>query len=209
MTTAAGRLPKASDRTEAPPKSADRAARRAARRVFRPRRVWPALVAATTLTVAGTIVAIETISALAGSPAGVIPYERLADRLARTGWRSTAVIAAGAVALLLGLAALLAGLLPGHTKLIRLRTDDPDLVMGVTGRGLRTAAATAARDVDLVSDVHRVKARRNRVIVTVVTPVRDTGELKEKVRDAVRARFDELGVDPPRTVGVRVRRKGA
>ncbi|MFI0446744.1 DUF6286 domain-containing protein [Actinomadura sp. 6N118] len=209
MTTTAGRLPKASEREEAPPRSADRAARRAARRVFRPRRVWPALVAAIVLTVVGTVVAIETITALAGSPAGVVPYERLADWLADTGWRSAATITAGGVTLFLGLAALLAGLFPGHTRLIRLRTDDPDLVMGVTERGLRTAAGTAARDVDLVSDVQRVKTRRNRVVVTVVTPVRDTGNLKEKVRDAVRARFDELGVDPPRNVGVRVRRKGA
>jgi Family of unknown function (DUF6286) len=209
MTTTAGRLPKASEREEPPPRSADRAARRAARRVFRPRRVWPALVAAIVLTVAATIVAIETITALAGSPAGVVPYERLADWLADTGWRSGAMITAGAVILFLGLTALVAGLLPGHTRLIRLRTDDPDLVMGVTGRGLRTAAGTAARDVDLVSDVQRVKTRRNRLVVTVVTPVRDTGDLKEKVRDAVRTRFDELGIDPARNVGVRVRHRGA
>ncbi|GAA2581190.1 DUF6286 domain-containing protein [Actinomadura fulvescens] len=209
MTTTAGQLRNAPSRAEAPPRAADRAARRAARRVFRPRRVWPALVTAAVLTAAGTIVAVEAISALAGSPARVVPYERLANWLAGASWESAAIVTAGVGAVLLGLVALLAGLLPGHTRLIRLRTDDPDLVIGVTERGLRTAAGAAARDLDLVSDVRSVKTRGHRVIVTVATPVREAGDLKESVRTAVRTRLDELGVEPARTVGVRVRHKGA
>ncbi|MFG2007212.1 DUF6286 domain-containing protein [Spirillospora sp. NPDC048911] len=210
MTATAGPLPSAPGRAEAeaPPRGADRPARRAARRVFRPRRVWPALLAAIVMTAAGTIVAVEVISALAGDPARVVPYERLTDWLAGTRWRNGAVIATGAVTAALGLIALLAGLLPGHTRLIRLRTDDPDFVMGVTDRGLRTAAETAARDIDLVSDVPRVKTRGRRVLVAVTTPARDTGDLKVRVRDAVRARLDDLGVEPSRSVRVRARHKG-
>ncbi|MEU5879916.1 DUF6286 domain-containing protein [Spirillospora sp. NPDC047279] len=210
MTTAAGPLPNTQGRAAtAPPREADRSARRAARRVFRPRRVWPALIAAIALTGAGTVVAVEVISGLLDRPARLVPYERFTTWLTETAWNDDVVMAAGAVLALLGLLALLAGLLPGHTGLIRLRTADPDLVMGVTKRGLRTAVASAAAGVDMVSGVESVKARGRRVVVSVASPVRESGDLKERVRDAVGARLDELGTEPSRTVTVRVRHKGA
>jgi hypothetical protein len=195
VTTAVGRLPQA-----------DRVAQRGARRVFRPRRVWPALLAAVLLTGVGAVVAIEVISALAGRPAHLVPYEKATRWLTETSWSAVATIAIAAGVIVLGLFFLLEGVLPGHTGLVRLRSDDPDLVLGVTRKGLRTAIAAAARDVDLVSDVRWVKVRGRRVIVSVASPVRG-GELKETVAAAVRSRLDELGALDGGTVTVR--HKGA
>jgi hypothetical protein len=198
MTTAVGRLPQA-----------DRVAQRGARRVFRPRRVWPALIAAVLMTGIGAVVAIEVISALAGNPARVVPYEKVTRWLTETNWSAAATIAIAAGVVVLGLFFLLEGVLPGHTGLVRLRSDDPDLVLGVTRKGLRTAVAAAARDVDLVSDVRSVKVHGRRVIVSVASPVREArgGELKETVAAAVRSRLDELGALDGGTVTVR--QKGA
>lgn len=195
MTTAVGRLPQA-----------DRVARKGARRVFRPRRVWPSLVAAILLTAIGAVVAIEVISALAGRPAHVIPYEKITRWLTETNWSSFATIAIAAGLVVVGLFFLMEGVVPGRTRLVRLRGDDPDLVLGVTPKGLRTAIAAAAHNVDLVSDVRWVKVRGRRVTLAVSSPVR-SGDLKETVAAAVRSRLDELGALDGGTVTVR--HKGA
>ncbi|MBO2446408.1 hypothetical protein J4573_04860 [Actinomadura barringtoniae] len=195
MTTAVGRLPQA-----------DRAARKGARRVFRPRRLWPALVAAILLTAVGAVVAIEVISTLAGHPTKLFPYEKITNWLTETSWNAVAAVAIAAGLIVLGLFFLLEGVVPGHTSLVRLRSDDPDLVLGVTRKGLRTAVADAAHSVDLVSDVRRVKVHGKRVTLAISSPVR-SGDLKETVAAAVRSRLDELGALEGGTVTVR--HKGA
>jgi hypothetical protein len=206
MTTHAGQWGPARPRpTRTRTGAVDRTARRAARRVFRPRRIWPALLVATLLTAAGVVVAIEVISTLVGSPGGMIDYTGIVSWLTGTSWDDPITRVAAAVIALLGLACLTAGLNPGHTSLVPLRADDPDLVVGVTERGLRRAVAAAAGDVDMVTDVRRVKVRRHRVVVVVETALRDTAELGEQVKSAVARRLEELGPRPRRTVSVRVR----
>lgn len=204
MATHAGHLPKAPAREKAA-KSVDPTARRAARRVFRPRRVWPALVVAGVLTVAGALVAIEVISTLVDQPAHVIAYDRPVTWTTETAWKDTVTIVLAAVLLAAGLCCLLAGLKPGHTGLVPLRSDDPELVLGVTAHGLRRAVETAASDVELVSGVRKVKLRRRRVAVTVDTAMRTADGLDERVRTAVQERLDELAPEPRRGVVVRVR----
>ncbi|HEX2315904.1 MAG TPA: DUF6286 domain-containing protein [Thermomonospora sp.] len=204
MTTHAGHLRPA--KTRAAKAHVDRRAYRAARRVFRPRRTVPALLAAILLTAAGVLTAVETISSLAGSPTELVDHDRALSWLSRTSWNDAVTIAAGAVLSLLGLACLLAGLNPGHTSLVRLRSDDPEMVVGVTKGGLRRAVATAAGDVEMVTSVDRVKIRRHRVRVTVGTVLREPEGLAERVGVAVTRRLDDLGPRPRRSVSVRVRR---
>ncbi|REE98662.1 DUF6286 domain-containing protein [Thermomonospora umbrina] len=205
MTTHAGHLRPAPAR---PAKArVDRTAYRAARRVFRPRRTWPAMLAAVLLTAAGVLVAVETISGLAGSPTELVDHRRVLSWLGRTSWNDPVTIAAGAVVALLGLACLMAGLKPGHTSLVQLRGDDPELVVGVTKGGLRRAVATAAGDVEMVGGV-KVKVRRHRVAVAVETPLRQPDGLAERVEKAVSHRLEELGPRPRRSVSVRVRKAG-
>jgi hypothetical protein len=163
------------------------------------------LLAALVLTAAGVLVAVEVISTLAGSPSGLIDYGRVVSRLTGTSWNDLVTRVVAAVIALLGLACLTAGLKPGHTSLIPLHGDDPDLVIGVTERGLRRAVASAAAEVDMVTDVRRVKVHRHRIVVVVETALREYGELGEQVRTAVARRLEELGPRPRRAVSVRVR----
>ncbi|SEF89308.1 hypothetical protein SAMN04489712_102410 [Thermomonospora echinospora] len=204
MTTHAGqRRPARTSPAQAP--TVDRTARRAARRAFRPRRRLPALLVSSLLIAAGVIVAAEVISTLVGSPLRLVDYGRAVSWLTGTSWNDPATRAAAAVISLLGLACLLAGLRPGHTSLIPLRSDDPHLVMGVTERGLRRAVAAAAADVEMITSVRRVKVRRHRVIVEAETALRDPGGLTRQVGAAVTRRLEELGPRPRRAVSVRVR----
>ncbi|QXJ21692.1 hypothetical protein AGRA3207_002570 [Actinomadura graeca] len=178
---------------------------RAARHAFRPRRVWPALIAALLLTAAGVITAIEIVSAWAGSPAHIVPYGRVRDWAEDTAWEDTAFLAAAAGLTLLGLLFLLAGLLPGRTRVVPLHGDDPSLLMGVTRRGLKGAVASAAGDAPGVSGVRRVKLRRRRVRVVAETPVRESADLGGRVGAAVGERLDRLRPVPDRSVSVRVK----
>lgn len=195
--------------TPAQVRPADRKARRRALRAFRPRRVGPALVAAVAVTAAGVLAVVEVIAALTGKPAQVVPLDRVTTWLTGTAWEDAAVIVAAGVLLALGLACLLYGLKPGHTGLVRLQSDDPDLVLAVTRGGLRTALAEAAGHVELVAAVAPVKLRRRRVVVTVTTPVQDTDSVDrvcDGVRSAVRHRLDELAPRPlPKKIIVRTR----
>ncbi|MFC6882745.1 DUF6286 domain-containing protein, partial [Actinomadura yumaensis] len=171
---------------------------RAARRAFRSRRVWPAMLAGLLLAAAGIITAIEVVSALVGKHAGIVPYERATSWLTGHDWKSWPVLAiAGAVALV-GLLFLLAGLLPGRSGIVPLHGEHRDLVMGITRRGLKGAAKSAAREVDGVTGVRKVGLRRHRVIVHADTAMRTPGGLDEDVRRAVQRRLDGLGPLPRR-----------
>ncbi|GAA2434619.1 hypothetical protein GCM10010191_56400 [Actinomadura vinacea] len=190
-------------RRAAPARAADRAARRA----FHSRRVVPALVAALLVTAAGVLTAIEVISALAGSPARLVPYERVASWATGARYKDWAPLLIAAGLALLGLVFLVAGLRPGRGRLVPLHGDDPDLIVGITRSGLRNAAGAAALGVDGVFDVARVKVGRRKVEIVLTSALRDPGDLGERVRAAVQRRLDELG---PMTGGravVNVRRK--
>ncbi|MFC5745074.1 DUF6286 domain-containing protein [Actinomadura rugatobispora] len=209
MTTHAGQLPKhgPGGASAAPSgRTAARAADRAARRAFRSRRLWLALPAALLITVVGVLTAIETISALAGSPARLVPYERVAAWATGARYKDWAPLLISAVLALLGLLLLPAGLLPGRGRLVPLHGDDPELVVGITRHGLRNVVADAARSVEGVEDVHRAKVRRHRAKVVVGTAMHEPGDLDERVAEAVRRRLDEIGPMPARRVAVAVRR---
>jgi Family of unknown function (DUF6286) len=185
----------------APTRRADRAARRA----FHSRRIWPALLAALLLTVAGALTAIEAISALAGDPARLVPYDRVTSWAAGARWKDwDPRVIAGALALL-GLIFLVAGLRPGRGRLVPLHGDDPDMMVGVTRRGLKGAIASAAEAVDGVSSVRRVRLRRHKAKVVAATAMHEPHDLPGTVRDAVRRRLEEVGPMPGRRVAVKIR----
>ncbi|RAY15822.1 hypothetical protein DPM19_08630 [Actinomadura craniellae] len=176
---------------------------RAARRTFPPARTTPAALAATALTVAGAVVALEVVTALAGRPWYLVRYDRLAAWAAGTRWNDPAVIATTAVVSLLGLGSLLLGVLPGRPRLLPLRADGRDPVFGVTRGGLCRTLAAAAEDVDGVARVRRVRLHGDRVTIDVagerrvpVGPARAEDDLGRRVEDAVRVRLGELGVRP-------------
>ncbi|TDB72098.1 hypothetical protein E1264_42090 [Actinomadura sp. KC216] len=181
------------------PRKADRAAKHA----FRSRRVRPAMLVALLLTAAGTLTAIEVISALFDRPARVFPYDWAKD----VAWDDPAALAISGGLALVGLLCLLAALLPGKSRIVPLHGRDPNLMMGVSRRGLKAAVAAAAEDAPGVSRARRVRLRRRRVKVVAETPVHAPEDLDKGVEEAVRARLDRLEPLPARSVSVRMKRR--
>jgi hypothetical protein len=204
MTSPAGHLPRALGRAR-PRVERTRAADRAARRAFHSRRIWPALLGALLITAAGALTAIEAISALAGDPARLVPYDRMTSWAAETSWKDVAALLISGGLTLLGLVFLLSGLRPGRGRLVPLHGEHPDLMVGVTRRGLKGAIASAAESVDGVADVRKVKLKRRKVKLVADTAMREPHDLRESVRDAVSRRLEEIGPMPKRRVAVRIR----
>jgi hypothetical protein len=162
---------------------------RAAVRAFRPRRAIPAAISALALLAAGVLTALETISALAGRPARLVPYEQVAAWAQTTTWQDRQALTSAGIAAVLGLLLLLFALVAGRPRLLALRTGDPDLVAGVRPRTLTKLVAAVASEADGVRGA-RAKVRGRQVTVNARTDLRDTLEVQERVRAAVE---DEIG----------------
>lgn len=205
MSTHAGGLPHA--RTGRRRAGTHRKADRTARHVFRPQRVWPAVIAALLLAAGGVLTAIEVFSEMAGHPAKIVPYDEVTDWADGVAWEDSAPLAIASGVALAGLLFLLGALVPGRSRVVPLHGTDPDLVTGITRGGLKQAVALAAEGAPGVSAVRRVRVRRHRIKVVAVTAVRDSQALDEKVVEAVRARLDEIEPLPVLFVSVRVKHR--
>src|SRR5690606_2009993 len=172
-----------------------RRARRVAVHTFRPRRSWPALIAAAVLV---------AVAGLAGAPLRIPLVTEAADRAAGARLGDPGVQIASAVLALIGLLLIGSALVPGRTGWTALRTDDPDLVVGVSRPALKRALAAAAREVGGVRGA-RVSVRGRRVRVRVDSDLSGSPTLRDEVNAAVQRRLGEL--DPLRgmRVGTRVR----
>ncbi|GLY75082.1 hypothetical protein Airi01_033490 [Actinoallomurus iriomotensis] len=169
-----------------------RAARRAVRRSFGPRRVLPSVVTAALLAAAAIILAAEVIGTLVGrSPGVLLPVVDLA-RLGRSlRWDDVLVLAVASLLAALGLLLLLLALRPGRLRAIPLRSEDPNVVLGIARADLRRYVARAAQSVDGV-DRARVRVRRHSVRVRAVSPLHDVAGLTEQVHGAVGERLSAL-----------------
>ncbi|MDA2803731.1 DUF6286 domain-containing protein [Nocardiopsis suaedae] len=190
----------------APGTAVVRRARRTARRAFRPRRSWPAFIAAVLVLAAAVLAGAAAAAAIAGVPLRVPVVGDALEQAAGMRWRDTAVLVAAGGAALLGLVLLVAALLPGRARWTALRTDDPDLVVGLSRPALRRAVAAAARGVSGVRAAHAT-VRRRAVRVRVETELRERPALRGDVEEAVGERLDELA--PLRRPKVRVRVRAA
>lgn len=180
------------------------------KRVFRPRRMVPAAIVAAVIIIVAALTAAGIVAALVGRPIALLHAEAVGSWLSRTQWNTPAALAIGAVLAVLGLILILIALVPGRPQVIGLGTGRPDVLMGLTRRGLRHVAATAAGDVD-GAERARATVRGRRVRVKVTTPLRDRAEataMEERARTAVTEALDRLDLTRPVTVKVRVRRSG-
>ncbi|MDF5753367.1 DUF6286 domain-containing protein [Spongiactinospora sp. TRM90649] len=198
-----------SDAAHRPPKS--RRADRAAAHVFRPRRVWPAIIVSALLLAIGLIAAIEIISALAGHPARIVPYQAFGRWAAGTPWSDPRMLTGAAIAAVLGLILLLIALVPGRPRFVPLRTGDRDLIIGMQRRSFVHAIERAAESVDGIGGA-RAHLRRGRVHVTATTSLQTAApRLERVVRQAVTAKIAALAPVPAPDVRVSVhgrRREG-
>ena len=179
-------------------------------RVFRPRRMVPATIVAVVLIVVSAFVAAGIIAALAGRRLDILHPGAVASWLAGLRWHDAIPLAVGVVAMVVGLILLVAAVKPGRAKVVALACDEPDVVIGLTRRGVRCVAAVAAGDVDGVERA-RARVRGRRVRVKVTTPLREASEVVavgERARQAAERALDELDLARPVKVAVRVRKGG-
>ncbi|MEO3813691.1 DUF6286 domain-containing protein [Sphaerisporangium sp. B11E5] len=184
----------------------DRGAWRRGARVFRPRRTVPAVVAAVLLAAAGILTLVQAVASTPGSPVRVAGLDRAVDWVTAR-WVDPATVAASALALLVGLVLLWCGLSPGRPRLVPLASPDPHSAVGITKGAMRRHMAAVADDVDGVSRA-RVRLGRRRMDVSVSTPLREPGDLRERVAGAVEHHLEELAPLRRPKVRVAVRRKG-
>jgi hypothetical protein len=188
-------------RTADAPSPGGRVARRAARRAFRPRRGYSAIVVSAVLAAAAILTAIEVIAGLLDRGPLVLPVNSLARLGRTTHWdQLTALIPAG-VAGAVGLLLVALALWPRRPRAVALACDDPDMVLGISRGGLRRHLAQAAEGVDGIART-TVKIGRRQIRVRAASPLRDTSGLADQVRQAVTDRIDRLA--PLRRPGIRV-----
>lgn len=183
-----------------------RGPRRAARRVFRPRRSVPGVLTAAILAAAGILGAVQAVSAALDRPVWRLPHRYFAGPLQDTHWDNTVTLAVAAAVAFTGLILILAGLIPGRPRAIPLASGDASVVIGVPRRNLRHSLARLAGDVDGI-DRARVKAGSRSVTVRASTRLRDPTGLREDVRAAVQDRLTALDPLRPPRVRVRIRPK--
>lgn len=177
-----------------------RSAHRVAVRTFRPRRSTAAVLVSTVIVLVAGVAAAEVIATLVGSPLRIVPLERVAEPTVGARWDGPEMIVASVITAVIGLYLLLTALIPGGGSHMVLRTDDRDMVVGLSRRGLRRMAESAAHEVDGVTGAHaRVRGRTVRIVTR--TPAPAEPGLRARVESRVRERVLEL--DPARPVRVR------
>ena len=175
----------------------------------RPSRTVPATIVAVVLLALGVLTAITTISRLAS---GSWPTQVSGPAVAvgALTWASTALLTAAAVAVVLGLVLVVAGLKPGGYRSIALRGPVGDPVEQ-TDYVISNAAVArlAAGRADLVDGVDKVSASADgrRVRLQLTTSSRQTAEIRDRVVRGVTESLTATGLDPAPQVSATVRTK--
>jgi hypothetical protein len=120
-------------------------------------------------------------------------------------WDAPAVWAFGCVVGAVGIAILLAGVLPARRRVVECDAGDPAAVIGLPPRAFRRAMTAAALTVDGVTSA-RVDGVRT-VRITAATPLHHTDGLTDAIRAAVDGQLTALSPRRAPTVHVRLRRE--
>ncbi|GGP04777.1 DUF6286 domain-containing protein [Nonomuraea glycinis] len=178
---------------------------RRSRRALRPARTPAAVLVAAVLTAGLGLTTAEIVSALLGKSLGWVPVDRAVAWASRSSWNELPPV--GLALAGVGAALLLLALVPGRSRLVPVETTDPLIVVGITRVGLRRTLRAVAQEVDGVHKA-RVRLRRRRIEVTVVTGPESSGSMLKQVGTAVGDRLAGVGTLETGEVVVRLRRKG-
>jgi hypothetical protein len=150
-------------------------------------------------------VATSAIQLLLGVPP-LLSYDSAARTLHELTWNELPVAIGGGVLAVLGLVLLLLAVLPGRPVVLPLAGEEGStLDSGANRRSLRGDLRSTAASVDGVSGA-KLRLRRGRARVRVITNRTNSDGLADSVRAAVEQRLDEL--TPARRPRVRVRVSG-
>lgn len=172
----------------------------------RPSRTLAASVTALVLLAAGVaLVWISVLRLSIGAWPGFV--DTAARSLPSLTWNSPIMWTVAVITAVLGLILLLAAIIPGKHNGIRLQaTHDGSTANEVvlSRRGIvRLANAEAGRMDGVLSS--KAKAKGRRVKMTVTSPLREPGDLRQRVTDSVDRRFHSIGLKPHPKVNVVVR----
>jgi hypothetical protein len=169
----------------------------------RRRRAAAAVVVAAVLGAAAATVAVDVAAVHLVGHSLVWPYRSLAARMRTTSWSAAGAVVAASVSVVLGAVLLALAVAPGRRLHRAVATDRPDEAAGMSERSVRRALAFAASEVDGVDGVS-VLRRRRRLVVQVRTSFRDGSELRETVARAAVSCLDQLRLERPVPLEVRV-----
>ncbi|MFG1942420.1 DUF6286 domain-containing protein [Nonomuraea sp. NPDC048826] len=178
---------------------------RRSRRVLRPARTPAAVIVAVLLTAGLGLAAAEIVAGLWGRRLGLVPVDEVVALASATSWGELAAPALGVA--FAGAVLILLAVLPGRCRLVPVETTDPLIVIGITRSGLRRTLRAVARQAEGVGRA-KVRLRRRRIEVTVVTGPESSGAMLRQVGTAVGDRLAGVGTLGTGEVVVRLRRKG-
>jgi hypothetical protein len=156
----------------------------------RPRRGGAAVLTAVVLLAVCVLVATVAIQTILGE-APLIGYRAAADALHATRWADLVPLIAGGVAVVLGLALLLAAVLPGKPTVLPLRDEETEFDSGASRRSYRSTLRAAASDVDGVTTAALSLGSR-KVAAVVRTDRTTTDGLADAVRASLDHRLDQI-----------------
>jgi hypothetical protein len=152
----------------------------------------------------GTLAAAEVVSALAGRPLRLVPYERVAAWASRTPWQDRTALAVAGVTAIVGALLLLIAVVPGRPRRLALRTGDPRLVAGVSRRTMAGTLATSAARVDGVSAA-RARIIGRQATITATTELADTSALATRIHAAAQSELARFSPVRPLSLRIRIR----
>lgn len=155
-----------------------------------------AAVLALVLAGAAGILVVEVVARLIGRGPVVTDWSRIGSWADSTTWSAPAVLAAGIVAMVLGVVLLVAEFAPSRPVRFAAAAGVEGVDTGYTRRGVAGAVRSAAEGVDGVASASVAVGRRSvRVAATAVASTPDAvRSLTDPVTAAVNERIDRLGL---------------
>jgi hypothetical protein len=166
-----------------------------------------ALILAVALAGASVILIIEVIAFAAHASPLVVPWPTWYHWAGTTRWNAMVIQVWSAVLIAAGVILLAAELKPRRVTQLPLRADDDCTQAALTRRGLARTLRAAATGIDGITAA-AVTVRRRRARVTATAAARGraaAAPLREPVSQALHSRLDDLDLDRPPRLIVRVR----
>ncbi|MFD3453502.1 DUF6286 domain-containing protein [Streptomyces sp. NPDC058691] len=173
------------------------------RRFWSPRRVPAAVTAFVVLALAGPL--LYDVAAVRAGRSAMAWRAWLADDLAARPVDDPWVLAAGSVAVLLGLWLLVLAATPGMRDVLPMRTGTAGVRAGLDRHAAELALRDRAVEVPGVRFA-QVAVGRRAAVVRVEVAFRETAEVRADLETALAAGLDELGLHRPLALSLYVRR---
>ena len=157
----------------------------------------------------GAVLAIEVAAQRLGTGPLLVDWPAMYRWASRTPWTATSVRLLCLALAVLGLALLIAQLLPRRPRRLRLDSDSPMTDAAITGRGLAQTLRAIVADIDGIRAA-RVAVRRRRVRITAKAAARqpDSGSpIHDRVVNVAQERLDALRLQRAPRLAVRVTRR--